>query len=243
MGWEWAFDLVKLGLFIASAYAVFRAVARRGAAPWTQRRLTVLGVLTLVVVGIKVIEDVLAQESGPVDEALMWFLREHMPAALHGFFAIVTRGGSAAVLVPLVLACTAALVWAGRRTEAWLLGGSAAAAVLLGWSLKALVGRARPALWETSWYWGSSFPSGHTLNTAAVSTAAALCVARIWPRAGRPVMALALLWTALVALSRLVLGVHWPTDVLAAFCIGAFIPLATSLALASRSAAPAGAGR
>lgn len=236
MGWEWAFDLVKLGVYVACAYAVFHAVARRGTATWTRRRLTVLGVLTLVVVGTRVIEDVLAQESGPVDESLMWLLREHVPAALHGFFAAVTFGGSAAVLGPLALAGTAALAWAGRRTEAWLMGGSAMAATLVGWTLKALVGRERPTLWETASYWGSSFPSGHTLNAAAVTTAAALCVARIWPRAGRPAMVLALLWTALVALSRLVLGVHWPSDVLAAFCIGAFIPLAAGLAVTSRGA-------
>ena len=82
----------------------------------------------------------------------------------------------------------------------------------------------------TQWYWGSSFPSGHTLTTAAFSTAAALCVARIWPWAGTLAMALAVLWTGLVAVSRLVLGVHWPSDVLAAMCLGAFIPLLISVA-------------
>lgn len=93
-----------------------------------------------------------------------------------------------------------------------------------------MVGRARPALWESQWYWGSSFPSGHTLSTAAFSTAAALCVVRIWPRAGNLALALAVLWTGLVAVSRLVLGVHWPSDVLAATCLGAFIALLLSVA-------------
>ena len=87
----------------------------------------------------------------------------------------------------------------------------------------------RFAVWEAQWYWGSSFPSGHTLSTAALATAAALCVARIWPRVGSLAMALALLWTGLIAISRLVLGVHWPSDVLAAACLGAFIPLLFSI--------------
>ncbi len=83
---------------------------------------------------------------------------------------------------------------------------------------------------EAQWYWGSSFPSGHTLSTAAFGTAAALCVARLWPRAGSAAMALAVLWTGLVAVSRLVLGVHWPSDVLVAMCLGFFIPLMISVA-------------
>lgn len=231
---EWALDIAKLGAFVGGGYAVFRACARRGTAPWTRQHLSVLGLLTLAVVGTKVIEDVLAKESGPVDEALLWFVREHVPAALRGFFEIVTRSGSAAFLAPVALAAVAALLWARRRAEAWLLGSSAVAAALLGWAVKALVGRARPALWETSWYWGSSFPSGHTLNTAAVATAAALCIARIWPGAGRPAMALAVAWTALVALSRLVLGVHWPSDVLAAACLGGFMPLLASVVWSGR---------
>ena len=122
-----------------------------------------------------------------------------------------------------------ALLACGRRFEALLVGASMIAATLVVWGLKAIVGRGRPALWEAQWYWGSSFPSGHTLSTAAFSTSAALCVARIWPRAGTLAMALAVLWTGLVAISRLVLGVHWPSDVLAAMCLGAFIPLLISV--------------
>jgi undecaprenyl-diphosphatase len=68
------------------------------------------------------------------------------------------------------------------------------------------------------------------LATAAFATAGALCVGRIWPGAARPAMAVAVLWVLLVGLSRLVLGVHWPSDVLAAMCLGVFVPLALSVA-------------
>jgi undecaprenyl-diphosphatase len=44
-------------------------------------------------------------------------------------------------------------------------------------------------------------------------------------------MGVAIGWAVVVALSRLVLGVHWPSDVLAALCLGAFIPLLFSVAL------------
>ena len=229
-----AADVAKLSLFIVCAYVLLGAYARRRRPQWTEhltkRRLAVLGMLTLAVGGIKLIEDVVAKESGPVDEAILWFVRQHVPAALSGFFEVVTLGGSARFLVPAAAVAAIVLLVTRRRFEALLLGASVLMATSVVWAMKAIVGRARPALWESQWYWGSSFPSGHTLSTAAVATAAALCVARIWPRAGTLAMALAVVWTVLVALSRLVLGVHWPSDVLAAMCVGAFIPLLISVA-------------
>ena len=226
-------DVAKLSLFVACAYLLIVGCARRGRPHWTehlmQRRLAVLGILTLAVTGIKLIEDVVAQESGPVDEAVLWFVRDHVPAALNAFFAVVTLSGSAKVLVPLAAVAALALFAARHRFEALLVGASMITATLVVWGMKAIVGRARPALWEAQWYWGSSFPSGHTLSTAAFSIAAALCVARIWPHAGTLAMTLAVLWAGLVAISRLVLGVHWPSDVLAALCLGAFIPLLISM--------------
>ena len=233
MGFELLADLAKLAFFVVGAYLVLQASARRWQPGWslllTRRRLAVLGVLTLAMGAIKLIEDVVAKESGPVDTAILWFVREQVPAALSGFFAAVTLSGSARFLLPASAIAVLALLLARRGFEALLLGASMATAPLLVYVLKVVVGRDRPVLWETQTYWGSSFPSGHTLSTAAFATAAALCLARIWPRSASLATAVALLWTGLVALSRLVLGVHWPSDVLAALCLGAFIPLSFSV--------------
>lgn len=233
MGFELLADLAKLAFFVVGAYLVLQASARRWQPAWslrlTRRRLAVLGALALVMGAIKVIEDVVAKESGPVDTAILWFVREQVPAALSGYFGAGTLSGSAAFLLPASVVAVVALLLARRRFEALLFGASMLAATLLVYVLKAVVGRARPALWQSEWYWGSSFPSGHTLSTAAFATAAALCLARIWPRSATIATVIALLWTGLVALSRLVLGVHWPSDVLAALCLGAFIPLLFSV--------------
>lgn len=234
MLFEFVADIAKLSFFIVCAYALLNGYTRRRkprwAVPLTKRRLAVLGMFTLGVGAVKVIEDVVAKESGPVDEAILWFIRDHVPSELTAYFGAFTRSGSAAFLVPVAVVATLMLLLARRRFEAVLVGASLASATLIVYALKAVVDRARPALWESQWYWGSSFPSGHTLSTAAFSTAAALCVARIWPRAGNLAMSLAVLWTGLVALSRLILGVHWPSDVLAAMCMGFFIPLLISVA-------------
>ena len=229
-----AVDLAELSLFIVCGYALLAAGARHRPAPWgtrlRQRRLAVAGLLMLAAGAIKLIEDVVTNESGPVDEAVLWFIRSHLPRGWNGFFLAVTLSGSALFLMPVAVAAVAALLAARRRFEAVLVAASLLTATAVVWVVKAIVGRARPALWEAQWYAGSSFPSGHTLSTAALATAAALCVARIWPRASAPATALAVLWTGLVAASRLVLGVHWPSDVLAAMCMGAFIALLISVA-------------
>ena len=234
-------DIAKLGLYTVCAYVALNAYARHRRPHWvdhlSKRRLAVLALLTLAILAVKVSEDVVAKESGPVDEAILWFVREHVPAGLTGFFGVVTITGSALFLVPVGLAATAAMLIARRRFEALLLTAAMSAALLLSYAVKSIVGRARPDLWESQWYWGSSFPSGHTLNTAAFSTAAALCLARIWPRVSNVAMSVAMVWTGLVAVSRLVLGVHWPSDVFAALCMGVCIPLMISVAYDLRTAA------
>jgi undecaprenyl-diphosphatase len=161
---------------------------------------------------------------------------------MDAFFSAVTLTGSANFLVPLTALVAIALIFMRRRAEASMMVASVAIAAALVYAIKSLVQRDRPSLWETQWYWGSSFPSGHTLAVAAFATAAALCLIRARGHAVL-VSSTAFAWIALVALSRLELGVHWPTDVLVAACMGCFVPLSLDIFvdLRGRSLAPAAA--
>ena len=207
-------DTTKLTLIVACLYFALGAYVRRKQPAWSdpldQRRLAVLLVLVLAVTAIKVGEDVLGGESGPIDEAILVFIRGHVPSTLIGFFEAITITGSSRVLFPLATAATIALLCGRRRFEALLLAASVISSATVVYIVKTVVGRARPALWETEWYWGSSFPSGHTLVVAAFATAMVLCVGRIWPAAREFALSIALLWIILVGFSRLVIGVHWP---------------------------------
>ena len=229
------FDIFKLALYIVCAYLAIGAYARHAKTPWllalAGRRFAVLTLLTLLVIGIKVFEDVLSKESGPVDTAALLLIKQNVSPVLISFFSAVTWTGAAIFLVPAtVMLCTLFLLMRHTR-EAALLAATMASGWVLTYALKALVNRARPELWSTTWYWGSSFPSGHTLSTVAFATASTLIATRIWPPSRRVALPLAVLWIGLMGLSRLVLGVHWPSDVLVAICLGLFIPLAISLFL------------
>ncbi|MHB1085757.1 MAG: phosphatase PAP2 family protein [Thiobacillus sp.] len=233
-------DVVKMALIVASLYFVLGETARRMQPAWSEslgkRRLITLLVLILAVSAIKLTEDVIGGESGPIDKAILLFIHGHVPRTLTRFFEAVTLTGSARILFPLATLTTIALLWASHRFEALLVAASVISGALVIYGVKMVVGRARPSLWDTAWYWGSSFPSGHTLIVAAFATAAALGVSRIRPASRNLALSLAMLWITLVAMSRLVLGVHWPTDVLVAACIGAFLPLAISVVLELRHA-------
>jgi undecaprenyl-diphosphatase len=224
-----AWEVVELAFIVASLYFAVRLYALRRQPTWREpfdrRRVAILWLLALAAIAIKVTEDVVAGESGPIDERLMIFLHSHVSPALTSCFEAVTFSASGSVLTTMTIAATIVLVIAKRPTEAMLLAGSVMGAALVVYAIKMIVGRDRPALWDTQWYWGSSFPSGHTLVATAFAAASALMLGGMWPAARKPALVVAAVWIVLVALSRLVLGVHWPTDVLAAACIGAAIPL------------------
>ena len=228
-------DIAKMTLSVACLYFVLGTYVRRKQPAWIEpldkRRLTILLVLVLAVSAVKLSEDVLGGESGPIDSAILLFIHSIVPSTLTGFFEAVTFTGSSRVLLPLATAVTIALLYTRHRSEALLIAASVTSGAIVIYFVKMIASRARPALWDTDWYWGSSFPSGHTLAVAAFATAAVLCVGRIRPAACNLALLIAILWIFLVAISRLVLGVHWPTDVLVAACIGAFLPLAISIAL------------
>lgn len=200
------------------------------ASRWRRAHVVLLAVvlLALLLIGSAIFDDVIAQPSGAFDTTVLWFIRRNIPAAWSGFFSAVTATGSGTFLVTVTVLLTALLLRLRYRREALLLALSLPSAGLLTYAIKALVNRARPDLWGAAWYSSSSFPSGHTLCTTAVATALVLCAARVGPRpaSSNAAAALAVVWAGLVGLSRLVLGAHWPTDVLAAAVVGVFIPLA-----------------
>ena len=221
--------LIAFGFFYAlSAYLIYTRPLR--SKPLAKRRLAVASLIALAVLILDITEDTLGGDSGPIDRAILVWVHGHVPAAMHDFVAAVTFTGSASVVIPLTLIAILALALSKFRNEALLLFTSVTTSACMIYAVKAIVARDRPALWEPDSYWGSSFPSGHTLIVASFATAASLCVDRIRRAWIWPAVSIAIIWTLLVAVSRLIIGAHWPTDVLAAAGIGVFIPLAISLA-------------
>ncbi|MEH6563937.1 MAG: phosphatase PAP2 family protein [Halopseudomonas sp.] len=235
-------DLSVMLLSITLLYLSMLAYARRRQPSWhgvlQQRRALTLLLLTLSVIAIKISKEVLGGHTSELDIALLQGIHRHSSAAAERFFQWVTLTGSSRFLTPLGALLTAALLLSRHHREALLLSVSMISGALLVTGIKLAVARERPALWATDWHWSYSFPSGHTMGAAVCATALALCVAQLWPAMRRPAMFLAGVWIILVASSRLVLGVHWPTDVLAAACLGIVLPILLRLGVVAGGLLP-----
>ena len=233
-------DIAKLTFIIGSLYFALNTYIRYKQPTLSnllhRRRLTILFVLIVVTTALKVTEDVLGGESGPVDEAILWFIHNHVPTTLIWIFETITLTGSLYILIPLSITAATVMLVTKMRFEVLLLISSLFSGAIVVYVIKTVVGRARPTLWDTEWYWGASFPSGHTLLVAVFATSIALIVDSNWPAKRWLAFSIAFIWIIFVALSRLVLGVHWPSDVLAAMCIGVFIPLVASALIKLRYA-------
>ena len=182
-------------------------------------RILLVGLLALAAAGLTASLGGLVTLDATVRD---WFLERRSPAltaVLTGFTTI----GSSTVLVSLAIGVAVYLAATRRRDEALLVAGTTAGALILWPLLKNLVERARPEnahlVPVSSW----AYPSGHSLTSMAViGVLTVLAYPRARSRVARvAVVVVGVLLIAMVGVSRVYLGVHWPTDVLAGWLVGA----------------------
>lgn len=135
----------------------------------------------------------------------------------------ITSLGSPTVLGLTVLAVTGYLCLHGLYRNGLFIFVASAGGWVLNWVLKAAFARTRPDIVpHLREVVDSSFPSGHALTSAAVYLTLGALLMRI--AEGRPAkyycIAIAMFVTFLVGLSRVFLGVHYPSDVVAGWLIG-----------------------
>lgn len=180
----------------------------------------------------------LARLDDPVLDALR---AERSPAVNLTAVAVTDLGGGWG---RCALGAVVAVI-AARRERAWwpvvaVALGLAVAPALNG-TLKLLVDRERPPLGEALLSPDdSSFPSGHAMGSAALAVVLAWVVVRTARGRGvAPTVAvLAVVFAVAVGVTRVYLGVHWPTDVLAGWAAGAAVGWAVVLAVRPRVPAP-----
>jgi len=175
-------------------------------------------------------EDIVEGEPFAFDRSILRALRAPGndalpigPAWLPEAARDVTSLGSTVVLGLILFSVVGYLLLERRRAAAWSILGAVTSGVVLNTLLKLAFGRPRPDVASPAvQVFSSSFPSGHaTLSAIAYLTLGAL-VAHTQERLAMRVyiMTLAISASLLVGVSRIYLQVHYPSDVLAGWCVG-----------------------
>ncbi|HWV56780.1 MAG TPA: phosphatase PAP2 family protein [Longimicrobiales bacterium] len=205
----------RLGRRAHDAYLAFGVVLSAGLL------LALVGLLVL----LALTEGVLDGETARIDAAILLWLDAHATPWLDRAAVEVTALGNGVVITVLTAVAAALLLRFGHWPYALLIAAAAAGGGAITAAIKELIDRPRPQLFEWRIHFpepSAAYPSGHA--TIAMVTFAAL--AYIFHRiGGRPAVglvatAVAAVLILLVGISRLYLGVHYPSDVVAGYIVG-----------------------
>ena len=202
--------------------------------PLCRRELPLVLLLTLLAGGvwgfIELADEVIEGETHAVDTAILLALRT--PGDLDdplgpGWVEEVGRDftalGGVAVLTLITAAACGYLLIRRRYRAALLVVAAVGGGIVLSSLLKTGFDRPRPDLVpHGSIVYTASFPSGHSMMAAVVYLTLGALLARTQPRRRLKayILSLAVVMTVAVGVSRVYLGVHWPTDVLAGWTVG-----------------------
>lgn len=158
-----------------------------------------------------------------LDLALIHLIQERVTEAVTAVVSILTGIGGIRQLVVLTVIMTAVLLIKKMYVAGfWLSGTMALCAVLLTTIMKIAVGRERPDFLVLATEQSPSFPSGHTTAATIFYGLIGICLIlaakSLWKKIAFAVVTLLII--TFVMLSRIYLGAHFPTDVLAGFCFG-----------------------
>lgn len=176
--------------------------------------LLLLGILAPWLVFVEVAEDIWEDGGFTGDQAILQWLHQHETPALDRLAVGFSTVGAPEIINTIGGIIVVGLLLRRARAEALFLVLAVGGANLLNVLVKLAFGRPRPALWESiapaKFY---SFPSGHAMSSAALVVALGFL---LWQSPWRwPAALVGSLFVLGVGLSRLYLGVHYPSDVLA----------------------------
>lgn len=194
-----------------------------------------LGALLVIAVGVmsfvELADDMTEDDGQAFDQMILSALRPTAdphdawgPWWLEEAAADLTSLGGIAVLGLFATVSVVFLLIQRKRLSAVLLLTGLAGGVLLSEGLKAVFGRERPSsAYQAVDTINASFPSGHALLSAVFYLSLGVMLTRAFPRHRVKgfVLGVAIVITLLVGVTRVYLGAHWATDVLAGWAVGA----------------------
>ena len=183
----------------------------------------------LILAFLRIADEMVEGETQAFDNTILLWFRDPTnvdqvigPEWMHEMVRDITSLGSFSLLGLMVLGVCAYLVMVRLKSAALLLVVSVLGGTLLSTFLKMGYNRPRPDLTAMSHQFTASFPSGHAMLSAVTFLTIGAVLARIAPTRRLQIFTVssALFLTLIVGLSRLYMGVHYPSDILAGWCLG-----------------------
>lgn len=177
--------------------------------------------LLILFVLAKLAEEVLERESFAFDKSILLWIHSYANPNLDNLMLFITQLGNPTVVVILAGVTILTLLWRRYRLEAIIFVLTCLGAFILNTGLKLFFSKVRPQLWkqlivETSY----SFPSGHALGSIVLYGFIAYLLATHYHKYSKIIYFIAVILIGAIGLSRLYLGVHWPTDIIAGYGVG-----------------------
>ena len=193
---------------------------RIGVVTWWYLLLSFMAVTVLVAGFVHLTDEVIEGSTLHLDQAVLLGIHQVHSPWLDALVASTTDIGGLIGVVILTLLAVGLLCLARKyRAVVQLLIGVGGAG-LMNVLLKNMFERARPDLWQWLVHESSySFPSGHAMASSALAMSVVLILWHTRWRWGA--VAAAALYTVYVGLTRLYLGVHYPSDIIGAWIISA----------------------
>lgn len=193
---------------------------------WTRSSFPLSFVILLGCLGLLALfgwlsQEVLEKEAFGFDTTILLWLHRHSNSSIDTLMLNITTLGNPEFVVVLITISFSLLLWYKRFWSAQILFLSCLGALILNQGLKLVFAKPRPQLWtplivEHSY----SFPSGHALGSAVLYGFLAVLLVREYPRYQIGIYSVAILLVGSIGLSRLFLGVHYPTDIIAGYAVG-----------------------
>ncbi|MEH2392139.1 MAG: phosphatase PAP2 family protein [Nostoc sp.] len=186
--------------------------------------ISILGLascLLILFVLAKLAEEVLERDAFTFDTTFLLWLHQFANPNLDNLMLFITNLGNPSTVVIVADVTVLFLWWRRYQEEAKVFVLTCLGGVILNTALKLFFSKPRPELWhqlisETSF----SFPSGHALGSMVLYGFIAYELATPYPQFAKVIYSLTVILIAAIGISRLYLGVHWPTDIIAGYGVG-----------------------
>jgi membrane-associated phospholipid phosphatase len=177
--------------------------------------------LLIIYLVAEISDEVLEQEAFAFDKTILLWIHSFANPTLDRIMHIVTSLNNPDIVSIVAGVALIMLLWKRCYPEAKIFVIDCAGGVVLSYGLKSVFGKTRPDLWQSAIEEVSfSYPSGHALGSTVLYGFLAYLFATRFPRFSGLIYLLAVTLIGAVGLSRLYLGVHWPTDILGGYGIG-----------------------